>query len=360
MNDNRKMKSISGKKLFLIIYMCIFGSIVLFSLFSELSSGGEDLSVFWMIIIIHALEVFIFMLPFLLIVKFIKKSDKVVKKESMSKIDFSNTKEYYRDVINKYSIAELSYIDDFNIDYPKDIIATLLSLVLKKKVTIDNNYITILDFETVNLKESEIYVLENIKDGKVKLKNSHDILKYAQLEAIDDKLIKESTFNVKKAIIKSIIGNILKILIFWLVLNCFCSNVEEIITILERWNFSEQFIFVIFLLFGFGSFIGAIFIFLSVVKSIFYIILKSISYERTDIGEDVNKKIEGLKNYINDFSILDEREQQELMLWEDYLIYSVLFDQNDKVINELSSLVEAEMEVGKVYFGYGDNDNVNK
>ena len=56
-----------------------------------------------------------------------------------------------------------------------------------------------------------------------------------------------------------------------------------------------------------------------------------------------------MKNYIKDFSILDEREQHELMIWDEYLIYSVLFNQNQKIINDLSSLVEAEYEVGKVY-----------
>lgn len=66
-----------------------------------------------------------------------------------------------------------------------------------------------------------------------------------------------------------------------------------------------------------------------------------------------------MKNYIKDFSILDEREQHELMIWDEYLIYSVLFNQNQKIINDLSSLVEAEYEVGKVYFEQGDKNSSN-
>ena len=91
----------------------------------------------------------------------------------------------------------------------------------------------------------------------------------------------------------------------------------------------------------------------------FYLLLKSKSYKRTDIGEEINKKIEGLRNYVKDFSVLDKREKHELMIWDEYLIYSVLFEQNQNIINELSSLVEADIEVGKVYFEYNNNTSNN-
>ena len=180
-----------------------------------------------------------------------------------------------------------------------------------------------------------------------------------QLEANDDNLIKKSTFNIKKTIIKSVIGNILKILMFMLVFGLICFNIEKLNPLLEKGVISDNLMFILVIILGFGFMIWFTSISLGSIKLFSYLLLKSNSYGRTDIGEEVNKKIEGLKNYINDFSILDEREQHELMIWEDYLIYSVLFNQNDKVINELSSLVEAEIEVGKVYFGYVDSDNGN-
>lgn len=350
MDSNKERKSISGKKLFLIIYICFFGIKVLFDLISELSSGGEDLPMFWVVVIIDAIIPLIMLSPFWLMARSVKVADKEVKKESMSRIDFVNSKEYYRDILKKYSPAELSYIDDFNIDYPKDIVATLLSLVLKNKITIANNYITILDFDTVDLKKSEIYVLENIKDGKVKLKNSHDIIKYAEGDALEDNLIVEANLNAKKTISKSIIGIILKYLIFILVFVFICFNIEKLNPILNSGVIPDMVIFMMFLIFGFFMMFLFISIPFSIVKMGSYLAIKSKSYKRNDIGEEINKKIEGLKNYIKDFSILNEREQQELMLWEEYLIYSVLFNQNDKIINEMSSLIEAEYEVGKVYF----------
>ena len=76
------------------------------------------------------------------------------------------------------------------------------------------------------------------------------------------------------------------------------------------------------------------------VKKHSYTWYKSRSYKRTKEGEVLNRKIEGLKNYLKDFSLLTEKEQQELILWEEYLIYSVIFNINHKIINELSSLIE--------------------
>lgn len=66
---------------------------------------------------------------------------------------------------------------------------------------------------------------------------------------------------------------------------------------------------------------------------------KNNSYKRTVKGEEINYKIEGLKNYLKDFSLLSNKEQQELVSWEEYLIYSVIFNMNDKIINDLTKLI---------------------
>ena len=69
---------------------------------------------------------------------------------------------------------------------------------------------------------------------------------------------------------------------------------------------------------------------------------KNRSYKRTSKGELLNYKIEGLKVYLEDFSKLSEKEQDELILLDEYLIYSVIFNQNKKIIDELSSLIVIE------------------
>ena len=41
---------------------------------------------------------------------------------------------YYRDIIKNVSPSQLSYIDDYGIEYKKDVIASILMLHLKKEL----------------------------------------------------------------------------------------------------------------------------------------------------------------------------------------------------------------------------------
>lgn len=56
---------------------------------------------------------------------------------------------------------------------------------------------------------------------------------------------------------------------------------------------------------------------------------------RTSKGKEVNERLEGLKNYLKDFSIMNERDEKSLAVWEDYLIYSVIFNQNSKIVKNI-------------------------
>ena len=58
------------------------------------------------------------------------------------------------------------------------------------------------------------------------------------------------------------------------------------------------------------------------------------------MGNEVNYKLDGLKNFIRDFSSLDERTKEEIILWDDYLIYSVIFGDNKKIYNEMKDKVK--------------------
>ena len=59
-----------------------------------------------------------------------------------------------------------------------------------------------------------------------------------------------------------------------------------------------------------------------------------IPYLRTKKGENLNKKIEGLKRYLKEFSTLKDESKDAITIWDDYLIYSVLFGQNTQIIDE--------------------------
>lgn len=65
-----------------------------------------------------------------------------------------------------------------------------------------------------------------------------------------------------------------------------------------------------------------------------------LGYSRTKKGDELNIKIEGLKRFLKEHSSLAEKELKQLELWEHYLIYSILFNQNEKALTELKKITK--------------------
>lgn len=57
-------------------------------------------------------------------------------------------------------------------------------------------------------------------------------------------------------------------------------------------------------------------------------------YFRTEKGEELNRQLEGLKVFLKDYSNMDDKSKDDVVIWEDYLVYSVLFNQNTTIIEE--------------------------
>ena len=55
----------------------------------------------------------------------------------------------------------------------------------------------------------------------------------------------------------------------------------------------------------------------------------------TQKGIDESKMWEGLKKYMEEFSMLDKREVPELVIWEKFLVYATVFGIADKVLKQL-------------------------
>ena len=49
----------------------------------------------------------------------------------------------------------------------------------------------------------------------------------------------------------------------------------------------------------------------------------------------LNEKMSGLESFLKDFSILHEKNSKELKIWKDYLIYSVVFEQNNEIKQDI-------------------------
>lgn len=267
----------------------------------------------------------------------IKKTIKSVRKESLSKIDFSKDKDYYRDILKNYSPAELSYVDDFEINIKREVVATLLKLELKKKIEIKENEILILDSNLIDLKKSEKYILSQVNNGKVNLVNGQYFKNLIREEATEDELVERNT---PISIFRGLLRRHNKKIIYSIVISIICMIASGI---MEHGDFvenNETFLIIFIIIFAISMFYLAGTLFASFIGGFVYLILKSNSDHRTQKGEELNKKIEGLKQYIKDYSMLDQSEREALEIWEDYLIYSIIFDINATGIAEkLSKLI---------------------
>ena len=232
------------------------------------------------------------------------------QKYYFEKEDFGNYKDYYRDIIKNYSPAILSYIDDFQISN-KDIIATILDLQLKNYIHIDeqDGKITILNNEFNYLDKSEEYILIHINNLKdINYPTWRMLIKE---EAVNKNLI--SNDKKKKKHLFAWIATIILLALDFLVF-IITKNILNVF-------FLMLFIFPLY----------------GVTIHFYFMFINSQHYTRTPLGKEINLKLEGLKNFLKDFSILNEREQKELSLWKEYLVYSVLFNQNRDIINELTN-----------------------
>ncbi len=245
-------------------------------------------------------------------------ADYFVYHNKLDKNDKMN-KDYYRNILKGYSPLELSYIDNFKIDLPKDIVSVFLNLKLKGIIELDEKNIIIKDYK-ITLDEEEKYLLTKVIDGKITMVDEFELEKIVKDSCLNKKLIEYKDMKFSKPLF--IIFIILFIIIFTIFL-LFSFSVEDIDNTLAI---------------PLASLIGILMVLIiSIVPLFFFIYLfkRGLNpFFRSKKGEEVNIKLEGLKNYLKDFSLNSKRKIEEVVLWEDYLIYSVIFNQNKNLIND--------------------------
>lgn len=252
----------------------------------------------------------------------IKIAYKKYYKEKLDKIDLKNDT-YYREIISQISPGVLSYIDDFKLD-EKDIVATLISLELKQKIKIEDKII-LLNGSEEDLEENEKYILGNIKNNTIR---SINITTFKN-QIINDCLNNNLLIKKEKKENNILIGfsiYFLIILVFTILVNLLSSfqNNNGLVLLL--------FMFTLFII----GLVIAVYPFAAIIYLKSYNTMNNLNpYVRSKKAKDINSKLEGLKNYIKDYSLLKEKEHKDFIIWENYLIYSVIMGHNTKIVQEV-------------------------
>ena len=307
----------------------------------------------------------VFLVIYLILIVIYIFQIKIYKKQREEKAEKVDRIEYYREIPRRGDAtpAEANYLYEFNKErlstkkvQNTSVSATILDLCLKKIISLrmknDNVYIKILK-EPKNLKEDELEIYKLLKEvGKDKEEfdieelNEFANKKYYKYSSYIEKLVESTRNNLykMKLIDKKNEKNYRK------------YGTAETKEIIVR-NFSEW-VLIIFLIsflpffhnivvFSFG--IGYVDFWTKLIVILTPIILLKLYIWKmqtqirnniavlTRVGAEEQEKWKGLKRYMENFSLLKEREVPELELWEEYLVYATAFGIADKAIEQMKA-----------------------
>ncbi len=274
-------------------------------------------------------------LSIFLIYKLIKNGIKAskIEKKKMPEMD------YFRDIPNKQSSAgDAAYLyyfrnGNFNKNISKILSATLLQLSLKK-------YIAFSEDNTKSKPQVRINILNNTEQLEPLTKDENTVLSILKNVTRETTEVGEiATFTMKEfekyakkhcesfmAKIKSIEADVENQQITM-------QNYSE-----ESKKQASKYVGKATLYIVLGLICIAIALIpgiLLIINAIPYFIMTSKTRQLTDKGLEEKAKWVGLKRYMEDFSLLNEKEVPDLKLWEKYLVFATAFGIADKVLKQL-------------------------
>ncbi|MBR4110369.1 MAG: DUF2207 domain-containing protein [Clostridia bacterium] len=267
--------------------------------------------------------------------------------DKLSYSDLKNKKEYYREFLENYSPIMLGYIDNFEIG-EKDVIAAILNLEKKKRITISDTKISVISEDKNLLDASEKCVLEAIKSKSLNVSKLIETLNpIVKNEAREKGLTCEKKLR-RRGILKGLIRGTLVLLGMFAVLVGISWTFEGIGWLFDIDRDILENIFSI--IFGIPAIIALEIALMYPIAVLTYCIVAYVqtfyakNEYRTEKAEKINENIEGLKNFLKDFSLLDKRQKEDVKLWDRYLIYSVMFGQNKGIVKDFEKYYTSKGE----------------
>lgn len=296
-------------------------------------------------------------LPILLIWRAISHT---VKKAAIQNATFYTNEDfdYYRETLTGISPTTISLLMDLQIETKKDMSALLLKYVKLGVVSMEDGMIRVYNQNLPGLTSSDRTLLALIAQGQVQSANLNVWKQQVITEAVESGNLKyrgarQNISSVSHSCLTGCLsGCLLPILLFLVVgLGSFALNgwLDKINTFVEAapQEFGTEQItyflsspdiiiiiaiaaFLVLLLFAilWMPGIALLRMILSGSKTILWL-------KRTEAGELLTAQISGLKNFIHDFSNLSEAEKEHLILWDDFLIYAVVLEENERIIEDI-------------------------
>ncbi len=232
------------------------------------------------------------------VIKILQTAEEKIFVHINEKDNFNFDIEYYREIIKKYPVATLNLCLNRKNNYKDEMVATLIALEKENKIKIENEKVIELVKDYSFSEKNLIRALNGFAIyGKKQKRFWHE-------DAIEDAK-RVGLLNVGKAeypIIIKIINSGSSLL--WLFNYGYMIEILGFSVVAFIWSF-------------------VILLILLVQASL---INYSIPFYRTEKGLELQAKLKGLKKYLKDYSVINEREISEINMWDYYIIYAILFN----------------------------------
>jgi len=236
--------------------------------------------------------------------------------------------EYYRDNLKELNPALVSLVIDLDIYEKNDIVATLLRMQNKKVIVMNENGRMVVNADkTDQLDAGERELLEMVNNGKLNNRNSLSSWKKNRFrEAEELGYIRKKDAKNKKDPTKWAIILLVCFFIGFFLWAAFLPTIGRV-------DIGALFIRALIYLpiSDILMFVPMYCLFIEVAKGS----RKDVLWERTELGNETAEKIAALRRFIHDFSMLSTAEKEEALLWDDYLVYAIVFEDNEKIVKEI-------------------------
>lgn len=258
---------------------------------------------------------------------------------------------YYREKLNGISPTTISLMKNLKVEEEKDLVATIMKLQLNGNILIEGETIKVLSKDASKLMPNEEIILQELAQGKIRRSQIQYWKDSALAEAKNQGYIKEKSSTTGLAIKKVVL--IALFVLFILGFKYFGSTFGPLVDEVENKGITEEMEifeivehkdskFLIDVLFhGLIFMVCIVGIFAWPIFYIVYIVRyqnKNNSLKRTIKGERLTDEILGMKRFIHDFSMLNEADKEAIGLWDDFLVYAIVLEENDKIIEEILNL----------------------
>ena len=274
-----------------------------------------------------------------------------------TQFDAEQDLEYYRDKLTDLSPAQISLLTDLKLERKKDLTATLLKLQLKGVISIEDGCVTVSDVPKASLCTSDQLLLSYLKDHPRLSDETVNGLAHWEKAALEE-AAEGGFFKVKEppkkygfrqtGCLQVILAFVLMVILLFNKDTAYFNEVSERVAnasaevsnqyfvqmVTEDARFARGVLWTVL-----GSMAGLYFLaypLATVVRGFLQTSAdKQLGIQRTAKGMEYTEYVYGLKNFIHDFSNLAEAQKEQLILWDDFLIYAVVLEENTQILDEI-------------------------